>query len=147
MPGSYFLNRFRSVLALLLCFVAVVFLSLGTDAMLRGLGLFPPINQPMNDQRLLVLAFAYRSLYSVIGGYLVARFAPYAPMGHALVSGVAGLVLGTAGVIAMWNLGSHWYSIALAATALPYAWLGGILHRKVHSKRQTTPSPILKEDS
>jgi hypothetical protein len=96
-------------------------------------GLFPPLDLPMHDSGLLILAFAYRGVYVIFGSYLVARFAPYAPMQHALVSGLIGLVLGIAGAIAQWNLGSHWYPIAIALTALPYAWLGAVLHRKLHS--------------
>jgi hypothetical protein len=50
-------------------------------------------------------------------------------VGHALVLGVVGLALSTAGAVAMWNFGPHWYPIALALTALPCAWLGGVLYR------------------
>ena len=123
----------RSAGALLLGFIAVVVLSLGTDQLMRALGLFPPLDQPMHGSGLLLLAFVYRSIYVIFGSYIVARFAPYAPMHHALVSGLIGLVLSLAGAIAQWNLGSHWYPIAIVLTALPYAWLGAVLHRKWHS--------------
>jgi hypothetical protein len=123
----------RSAGALLLGFIVVVVLSLGTDQLMRGLGLFPPLDQPMHASGLLLLAFVYRSIYVIFGSYIVARFAPYAPMHHALVSGLIGLVLSLAGAIAQWNLGSHWYPIAIVLTALPYAWLGAVLHRKWHS--------------
>ena len=96
------------------------------------LGVFPPPGQPMSDSRLLLLAFAYRSVYGILGGYLVARLAPYAPMGHALVSGGIGLVVSTIGAVAMWNFGPNWYPVALAVTALPYAWIGGRLERRFH---------------
>jgi hypothetical protein len=49
-------------------------------------------------------------------------------MAHALTSGALGLVLGAAGAAARWDLGSHWYPVALALTAVPYAWLGGRLY-------------------
>jgi hypothetical protein len=64
---------------------------------------------------------------------MVARLAPYAPMGHALVSGAVGLVLGTAGAVAMWHLGSHWYPVALAITAFPNSWIGGIAPSGIES--------------
>jgi hypothetical protein len=38
-------------------------------------------------------------------------------------------VLNVAGMIVMWNLGSHWYPIALILLAPPGAWLGGVLAR------------------
>lgn len=112
--------------------VAVVALSLGTDEVMHLLGVFPPPGRPMSDSRLLLLAFAYRSVYGIFGGYLVARLAPYAPMGHALVSGGIGLVVSTIGAVAMWNFGPNWYPVALAVTALPYAWIGGLLERRFH---------------
>ncbi len=54
-------------------------------------------------------------------------------MGHALVAGVLGLVVSIAGAIAQWDLGSHWYPIAIVLTAVPYSWLGGVMHRKLHT--------------
>ena len=123
----------RSVGALLLGFVVVVILSLVTDQLARVLGLLPSLDQPAPESGALVLPFVYRSMYVVLGAYIVARFAPYAPMGHALVSGALGLVLSIAGAVVQWDLGSHWYPIAIALTAVPYSWLGGVIHRRLHS--------------
>jgi hypothetical protein len=131
----------RSARALLVSFVILVVLSVGTDAILHGLGIYPPLGQPMESTALLMLALGYRTLYGVLGGYIVARLAPYAPMGHALVSGGIGLVLSTIGAIVMWNFGPNWYPIALAATALPCGWLGGLLHRRYHeAERPAVPA-------
>ena len=48
---------------------------------------------------------------------------------NALVGSVGGLVLSVVGAVVTWNreLGPHWYRLALVATALPCAWLGGEL--------------------
>jgi len=45
-------------------------------------------------------------------------------------------VLSTGGVIAAMNidLGPVWYPISLLVTALPCAWLGGVLHRTWHAE-------------
>ena len=55
-------------------------------------------------------------------------------MQHALLGGTIGLILSTVGVVVTWNrgpeLGPHWYPLALVATALPCAWLGGKLRQK-----------------
>jgi hypothetical protein len=79
-------------------------------------------------------------VYSVIGSYLIARLAPDRPMRHALAGGVVGIVLCLVGAIATWNrepsLGPHWYPLALIATALPCAWLGGKLRERQLSKPQ-----------
>ncbi len=122
----------RSTGAVLAGFVAVVVLSLGTDQVLHWLQVYPPWGQPMAGG-LFVVATAYRIVYTVLGGYLTARLAPHAPVRHALILGLVGLVPGVAGVmvaIAKPELGPLWYPIALAVTGLPCAWLGGVLYRQ-----------------
>lgn len=118
----------RSIGALLAGFVVVVILSLGTDLALHAAGIFPPLGQIMSNP-LFLLATVYRTLYAIVGSYITARLAPDRPMGHALVGGAIGLVLSVVGAVVTWNkdLGPHWYPLALVATALPCAWVGGKL--------------------
>ena len=118
----------RSILALLAGFVVVVVLSLGTDLALHAAGIFPALGQTMSNG-LFALATVYRTVYGVVGSYVTARLAPDRPMGHALVGGLIGLALSILGAVVTWNkdLGPHWYPLALIATALPGAWLGGKL--------------------
>jgi hypothetical protein len=125
----------RSLAALFFGFVAVVVLSLGTDEVLHLLKVYPPWNQPVYDPGLCLLALFYRIVYTVLGSYIAARYAPHTPMAHALILGVVGTVVGTAGAIATipMHLGPAWYPIAIAATALP--WLGGVLYGRGHSGR------------
>jgi hypothetical protein len=117
--------------AVLLGFVVVVVLSLGTDQVLHVLQVYPPWGQPMWDPRLNLLALAYRCVYAVLGSYIAARVAPRNPMRHALALGVVGLVLSSAGALGAMaaEMGPNWYPIALVVTALPCAWLGGVLYR------------------
>jgi hypothetical protein len=84
----------------------------------------------MNQPGLNLLALFYRLVYNVVGGYVMARFAPYAPMRHALAGGSVGFVLSLVGVITATqvDLGPLWYPIALAVTAIPCSWLGGMLY-------------------
>jgi hypothetical protein len=124
----------RSTGAVLLGFVAVVVLSLATDQVLHVLEVYPPWGQPMYDPGLLLLALAYRSVYAVAGSYIAARFAPHAPMRHALALGAVGLVVSVAGTIAMRDFGPNWFPIALVLTTLPCAWLGGVVHRRWHAE-------------
>ncbi len=107
-------------------FFTIVVLSVGTDAVLQATGVFPPFGQPMPDT-LFVLAAAYRIVYGIAGSYLTARLAPDRPMQHALALGVVGLVLSTAGAVAMWDAGPAWYSLAIIVIAMPCAWAGGKL--------------------
>ncbi len=123
----------RSTGAILSGFISVSVLSVGTDQVFHALNIYPPWGQPMFDTGLLLLALTYRVFYGIAGGYITARLAPHAPMRHALILGGIGFLLSTAGGVAMWDMGAHWYSVALALTALPCAWLGGVLHRRWHS--------------
>ena len=58
------------------------------------------------------------------------HLAPNHPLRHALVLGGIGVAVSTAGAIAMWNVGPHWYPIAVAVICLPSALLGASLQRK-----------------
>lgn len=129
----------RSIGALVAGFLAGAGLSLGTDEMLHVAGIYPPWGQPMSDA-LFLLATAYRILYTVAGSYVMARLAPDQPMRHALVGGIAGFTLSIAGAAATWNrgFGPHWYPIAVAAIAMPCAWVGGKLRLM---QLRTRPAP------
>jgi hypothetical protein len=118
----------RSIGAVFAGFLVGAGLSLGTDEVLHLTSVYPPWGRPMSDA-LFALATSYRILYSVAAGYVTARLAPGRPLQHALVGGAIGFVLSIAGAAATWNrgLGPHWYSIAVAAMAMPCAWAGGKL--------------------
>jgi peptidoglycan/LPS O-acetylase OafA/YrhL len=122
----------RSVGAVLAGIVVDVLLTIGTDLVLHRIGVFPPSGQPMiNADGILLLATAYRVIYGVAGGYITARLAPDRPMQLALLGGAIGLVVCIVGAVATWNggpaFGPHWFPLALVATAMPCAWLGGKL--------------------
>ena len=131
-------TRWRSFVAVLVGFLAVVTLSLGTDVIMHVARVFPRWGHPMPDA-LFVLATAYRVIYTVAGGYITARLAPSQPMKHAIVLGVIGFAAAVAGAVATWNqlpaLGPRWYPIALIVTSLPSTWLGGGLAISQQGKR------------
>lgn len=122
---------FRSIGAVFAGLLTVVVLSLGTDQILHELKVYPPWGEPMHDPSLNALALSYRLVYGVLGPYITARLAPYAPMGHAMALGILGLVLASAGAYAAMTMdvGPAWYPIALAASSIPTAWLGGWLYQ------------------
>ena len=112
----------------------MVVLLLGTDEVLHLLKVYPPWGQPMFDPRLNLLALSYRIVYSVIGSYIAAKFAPRNPMRHALISGDHRTCIQRSPArysrSLHTNLGPAWYPISLVVTALPCAWLGGVLYQK-----------------
>jgi uncharacterized protein YecE (DUF72 family) len=111
----------RRIGAVLIGFIAILVLSLGTDMVLHATGVFPPWGQPMSDA-LFLLATAYRTLYSVAGCYLAARLAPDHPMQHAMALGTIGLLVSITGAVGTWNLGlgPHWYAGLPASKLLSY---------------------------
>lgn len=121
----------RSAWAVLLGFLVVVTLSLATDHALQMARVYPGWGHPVLEPRLNLLALAYRCAYATLGSGLAAALAPRHPLRHALVLGAIGFLLSLLGaLVALQNrFGPAWYPLALAATALPCAWLGGVLGR------------------
>lgn len=118
----------RSIGAVIAGLLAVIILSIGTDAVMHATGIFPPEGKTMSNG-LFLMATAYRTIYSILGSYIAARLAPGRPMAHAMALGILGVVLGSAGAIAQWNrmpeIGPKWYPLALIVLAIPGAWVGG----------------------
>ena len=119
----------RSIGAVLAGLVAVVLLSTLTDEIMHATGIIPrgPMWNPAHN----ALAFGYRCVIGIVGGYLTARLAPRNAMTHVVILGAIGTALATLGVFATagLNWGPRWYPIALAVSALPTCWLGGWLQR------------------
>lgn len=131
-PAAGLKRVLRSVLAVLTGFITVAALSTLTDIPLHILGVYPPEGEPMFEPGLNALALSYRTLFTILGGYVTARLAPSNPMTHVLVLGGIGLVMGSLGAMVSMNanLGPDWYPIALVVTAVPSVWLGGWVYQK-----------------
>lgn len=134
----------RRVGALLAGFVVTLALSVGTDAILRMVGLFPASGTAMSSG-LFALAALYRVLYGVVGCAVAARLAPDRPMLHALILSGLGLLLSTAGTVGTWNkgpeFGPKWYPISLIVTAVPGGWLGGLWGARARPRGIVAQSP------
>ena len=119
-------------------FFATFILSIGTDLLLHAAGVFPPWGRPMSNA-LFALATAYRTVYTVAGGYITARLAPNKPMGHVWTLGVIGLLAAIAGTAATWDkgpeFGPKWYPLALVVLAIPCVWLGGKLAQRAMARK------------
>ena len=129
-------NIFKSIGAGLAGIVVGAALSFGTDFVLESAGVLPHGNLNVSAW-LIWLVLLYRTIYNVLGFYIVARLAPNNPMRHALVLGVIGTLVSIGGAIATanMNLGPAWYAWTLAALTMPAAWIGGKwFERRVASK-------------
>ena len=121
------MNTLKSIWAVFAGILVNVILSTATDFVMEKLGIFPPPSKGLFITWMLVLALAYRMIYTVLGGYVTAWVAPQNRMKHVWILGCIGIVLGSIGVVVGWNLSQHWYPIALVVTAIPCTWLGGWL--------------------
>jgi hypothetical protein len=115
----------RSIASVVAGFASIVVLSVATDTVLESTGVLP--SGALYDTGLLLLATIYRSIYSIIGCYVAARLAADRRMRHALALGLVGVVVSIVGGIVGRDLAPAWYSLGLAALAMPLAWCGGIL--------------------
>jgi hypothetical protein len=122
----------RSALAILAGLATVVVLSHAVDHVMHTTGIYPAYGQTMSDG-LFLFALAYRCLIAVLGCLVTAALAPARPMRHALILGGIGTVLATLGAIAMWGAGPAWYPLALVASAMPCAWLGGRIEEQARA--------------
>jgi hypothetical protein len=129
----------KSIWAVVAGVLFIIIVTIMVDIVLHAVGLFPPMDQPIDDT-LALIATSYRFVISVAGAWLTAWLAPQRPMKHALILGCVGTVLGLVGIVATWNmgLGPRWYAIALAVLAIPQCWLGG----KIYEVRAGNPKAI-----
>ena len=122
----------KGIGAILAGIVFIVVSHTGTDFVLEKLGIFPPPDQGFHVTWMVVTATLYRSIFTVVGGYITAALAPDPPMRYVLILGLIGLAVSTLAAIATipMKLGPSWYPIALAALALTCVWIGGKLRTK-----------------
>lgn len=116
----------RHVGAFIAGFATVAVLSMLTDTVLHSTGIYPTDGSVGSDANL-AFALAYRTAFTVLGGYVAARLAPAHGLRLSVILGIVGTLAATAGAIAMWSVGHQWYPVALAALALPCTALGGWL--------------------
>ncbi len=111
-------------------FFATAIFSIVADVAMHATGVFPPEGQPMSNG-LFALATAYRTIFTIGGGYITARLAPNRPMAHAWIVAIIGLLAEITGTVATWDkgpeFGPKWYPIALVVLAIPSVLLGGKL--------------------
>lgn len=121
----------RSIFAIVLGFVVIGALAVGTDMVLRSSqpGVFDA-NGRVDSATWLMVMQAYVFVYAVFGCWLAARLAPNRPMRHAMILGLLGLAFNVVGSIAKWDTAPVWYHVLALALVLPAAWVGGWLRER-----------------
>ena len=134
----------RRIGALLAGLIVTGVLSVGTDALMRAAGFFPPLpgSGPVMSDGLFAFAALYRVIYGILGCAVAARLTPDRPMLHALILSGVGLLLSAVGTVATWNkgpeFGPKWYPLSLIVTVVPGGWVGGLWGERLRA-RGTTP--------
>lgn len=121
----------RSVIAIVVGFLVIGVLAMGTDALLKSTvpGIFGPDDRVDSVPWLLIIQL-YVFAYAVFGCWIAARLAPNKPMRHALILGLLGLLFNIAGTIALWDKMPAWYHIVALALVIPAAWVGGRIRER-----------------
>lgn len=128
----------KQIGAVLAGFLTVVILSVATDAIFEAAGIFPSASdQSRFATWMLAIAFVYRSIYAVAGGYVCAALSVEQKKRQVTILGIIGTAGGIAGVIYGWSMSEQygwsmfdlWYPVALAVTAFPLTWFGGSLKK------------------
>lgn len=113
---------FKSALAIA-AGIGVNLLAVPVDFAVQASHAFPPVG-PDSGEGFFVIALAYRAAFAVGGGWIASRLAPRSPLKHAWFLGGLGTLLACLGAVGQWDLGHHWYALALAAMSFPATWLG-----------------------
>jgi hypothetical protein len=126
----------RIAIAAFIGLIVTAALSIATDMLMIALGIFPKDGDVMTSQGLLVLASAYRAVFSILGAFVAAAIAGAHFMSAVRVLGGVATVLAVFGIFAMWrkwNGPTAWYPISLAVLAIPYCLIGGKLYGRYKS--------------
>jgi hypothetical protein len=123
----------RSVIAVVAGLLTNIIPAVAIDAILHATGIYPPMGERMSDG-LFAFASSYRVVAAIVGGYVTARLSPSRPVMHVLVLAGIGIVLSSAGAIAMWDAGPAWYSLGIIAIAVPCSLLGERMNRVVEAR-------------
>jgi len=116
---------FKSIAAILVGFFVSALLATITDLALETTGVISSPAEGLFIPWMIVLVIFYRSAYTVLSGFVVAKLAPSRPMLHAMILGIIGVALTLVGThtIAV-GKAPLWFGYSLAILALPSLWLG-----------------------
>jgi hypothetical protein len=116
----------KSIVAVSAGFFLTGALAVGADLLLLRLspGAFDAAGR-VDSPLILTIMLAYVFAFATLGCYVCGRLAPRAPLQHAIVLGVLGLILNIVGTITKWALAPVWYHIVALLMVMPTAWIGG----------------------
>lgn len=131
----------RLILSILAGIFIGALLSTGVDYVFHVLEMYPPYGEPMLDSGLLLLAFAYRAVFTVLAAYLTAVLAKDRAKKAVWILGIINSLAWLGGSVAMWEYAAAWYNIAGIVTGIPLCLLGGKLYELRVQKNLSQSKP------
>ena len=126
----------RLILAIFGGWIIGAALSMGMDYVFHVTNVYPPYGEPMHDDVLLLLAFTYRAVFTIVACYLAAFWARDGAKKAVWVLGILGTLAWLGGSIAMWEFAHPWYNIGGIVTAIPLALIGGKLYERPSANKR-----------
>ena len=119
-------NVFKSIGVILLTFISITLLSIATDFLLESIGILPDPKKGLFDTWAIILVLAYRGIYTIFAGFIIAKLAPSKAILHAIILGAVGIII----TILATNDPSFadkaplWFGYTMAVITIPCLWLG-----------------------
>ena len=126
----------RLILSIVAGFLFTAIITTVVDHIFHITHIYPPYGEPLKETNLLIMAFAYRAVFAIIGAYLTARIAKENSRKAVLILGIVGTVAWLAGLIKFWDLAPAWYNIGGLLLAIPYAFIGLNIYYKTKGKKE-----------
>lgn len=122
----------RSILAIVAGFLTVFVLSIGADAVMRGLGLFQAAASVMAGG-MFVLATVYRAVFAILGGVMTGLLTRRQDKRDVWILAGLGVVAGLLGIVTWFansGPGPLWYAVLIPVIGGPAVLLGGRVARQ-----------------
>ena len=119
-------NVLKSIGVILLAFISITLLSITTDFLLESIGILPDPNKGLFDTRAIILVLAYRGIYTIFAGFIIAKLAPSKPILHAIILGAIGIIITVLATTepSFSDKAPLWFGYTMAAITIPCLWLG-----------------------
>jgi hypothetical protein len=119
------MTTLKSIGAVLAGMIAGAVLSIATDYILEKTGVFPDPQYGLFVWWMLLIALVYRSIFTIVSGFITAWLAPNNPVRHAIILGAIGVGVTLVGSVVNWDKSAAWYPLVLIVITFPCTWMGG----------------------
>jgi len=119
-------NVYKSIGVILLAFISITLLSIATDFLLESIGILPDPKKGLFDTRTIILVLAYRGIYTIFAGFIIAKLAPSKTILHAIILGAIGIIITILATTdpSFVDKAPLWFGYTMAAITVPCLWLG-----------------------